>query len=76
VNRYHAKRAAEVTAADIETAHHIGNPDSYPSDAEYAQMQADADAAHNAQFLPYEDADHSPTLAERLAESMKDDKRP
>jgi hypothetical protein len=63
----------EVTPKGITLAHRIGNPASYPSDAEYAAMQASYDRALSDETY---DPFHEPTFAERLAESMKDDRRP
>lgn len=51
----------------------------YPTDAQWQQMEAERQKAYEAEVgaepMSAEEMDRYPTLAERLAESIKDDRR-
>jgi hypothetical protein len=66
---------ADMAAAEVAASGSMGDPVCYPSDAEYLRMQMEQDAARF-DGLEQGPDDNAPTLAERLAESMKDDRRP
>lgn len=70
----------EVTPAGADAiGFTLGDPACYPTDAQYREMVMDAEEEYQRELYglqPPSEPTPYPTLAERLAESMKDDRNP